>query len=76
MTDTALPPARALWACVAAGFYVGSREGTFLGYVDRQASGSWRAFDASSRVIGDFDDHHAAMAAADSESTRGREAAR
>ncbi len=53
----------ALWACVASGFYVGSRHGSFLGYVDRQAEGIWRAFDAASRIVGDYADHHAAMAA-------------
>ena len=53
----------ALWASVADGFYVGSDAGSFLGYVDRQPDGRWRAFDAVSRVIGDFPDHHAAIAA-------------
>lgn len=56
--------AKPLWAAVADGFYVGSRAGSFLGYVDRQPGGLWRAFDAASRVIGDFPDHHAAIAAA------------
>lgn len=42
-----------LWACVEEGFHVGSRDGNFLGYVDRQPDGSYRAFDARSHLIGD-----------------------
>lgn len=63
MGDQSPSPARPLWASVADGFYVGSRDGSFLGYVDRQADGGWRAFDAASRAIGDYADHHRAMAA-------------
>jgi hypothetical protein len=43
-----------LWACVEEGFHVGSRGGDFLGYVDRQPKGEYRAFDARSAMIGDF----------------------
>jgi hypothetical protein len=64
MTEASIPETKALWARVAADFYVGSQDGTFLGYVDRLSDGSWRAFDSSSHVIGDFRDHHEAMAAA------------
>lgn len=46
--------AHVLWACVEEGFHVGSRGGDFLGYVDRQPNGEYRAFDARSTVIGDF----------------------
>lgn len=56
-------PSKALWASVAEGFYVGSHAGTFLGYVDRQPGGLWRAFDSASQIIGDFTDHHTAIAA-------------
>ncbi len=42
-----------LWACVEEGFHVGSRGGNFLGYVDRQPDGSYRAFDARSTLLGD-----------------------
>ncbi|MFB4351886.1 hypothetical protein RAC69_01945 [Microbacterium sp. LS_15] len=52
-----------LWACVEEGFHVGSRGGDFLGYVDRQASGGFRAFDARSEQLGDFDSLSAATAA-------------
>lgn len=47
-------PSHVLWACVEEGFHVGSRDGDFLGYVDRQPDGRYRAFDARSAVIGDF----------------------
>jgi hypothetical protein len=63
MTETFAAPDEAVWACVAEGFFVGSRRGSFLGYVDRQPDGSWRAFDAASQIVGDFPDHHAALAA-------------
>lgn len=63
MSDPERAASRPLWASVADGFYVGSRDGSFLGYVDRQQDGSWRAFDAASRTVGDFSDHHRAMAA-------------
>lgn len=43
-----------LWACVEDGFHVGSRGGDFLGYVDRQSDGRFRAFDARSTALGDF----------------------
>lgn len=43
-----------LWACVEDGFHVGSRGGDFLGYVDRQPDGRFRAFDARSTALGDF----------------------
>jgi len=63
MDAPSLSHPQALWASVADGFYVGSRGGTFLGYVDRLAAGSWRGFDAASRPVGDYEDHHRAMAA-------------
>lgn len=52
-----------LWACVSAGFYVGSRKGVFLGYVDRQPDGGFLAFDGRSRLLGAFAEQHLAMAA-------------
>jgi hypothetical protein len=61
MGDQSPLPSRPLWASVADGFYVGSHDGSFLGYIDRQADGAWRAFDAASRAVGDFADHHRAM---------------
>lgn len=46
--------AHVLWACVEEGFHVGSRGGNFLGYVDRQKDGAYRAFDARSTMMGDY----------------------
>lgn len=63
MDAASLSHRQALWASVADGFYVGSRDGSFLGYVDRRADGLWRGFDSASRPVGDYDDHHRAMAA-------------
>lgn len=52
-----------LWACVEEGFHVGSRVGEFLGYVDRQPDGSYRAFDAHALALGDFPTLHDATSA-------------
>lgn len=52
-----------LWACVEEGFHVGSRAGDFLGYVDRQPDGAFRAFDSRSMPLGDFETLHLAAAA-------------
>ncbi len=71
MGDHSPPAVRPLWASVADGFYVGSRDGSFLGYIDRQADGLWRAFDAASRALGDHADHHEAMAAVTAEAESG-----
>lgn len=54
MPNSDLPDSHVLWACVEEGFHVGSRRGDFLGYVDRQPDGGYRAFDARSRPQGDF----------------------
>lgn len=52
------PPASAVdvtWAHVEDGFHVGSRAGEFVGYIDRQADGRFRAFSAFAQPVGDFD---------------------
>lgn len=54
MPHDARPDPDVLWACVEEGFHVGSRRGDFLGYVDRQPDGRYRAFDARSLHLGDF----------------------
>jgi len=56
-------PAGVLWACVEEGFHVGSRDGEFLGYVDRQPDGHYLAFDARSHRIGEFSALHEATTA-------------
>lgn len=43
-----------LWACVEEGFHVGSRDGNFLGYIDRRPGGAHEAYDARSVLIGSF----------------------
>lgn len=47
---------RAVWARVDDGFYVGSRGGDFLGYVDRRDDGRFVAADLHSHPLGVFDD--------------------
>lgn len=58
------PTVHITWAVVEDGFHVGSRAGEFVGFVDRQKkSGLFRACNAFSQPIGDFDDLQAAMRA-------------
>lgn len=63
MEITDRPSAGVVWARVEDGFHVGSRRGVFLGYIDRQADGSFLAVDGRSRVVGRFPALTAAMAA-------------
>lgn len=51
------------WAVVEDGFHVGSRAGEFVGFVDRQKDGRFRACNAFSQPIDDYDDLPAAMRA-------------
>lgn len=51
-----------VWASVEDGFHVGSRDGNFLGYIDRQPDGRLLACDMFSRPVGHFTDLAAAMA--------------
>jgi hypothetical protein len=51
------------WARVEDGFHVGSRNGEFLGYIDRRSDGGFDAFDLHSRAIGVFGDLVDAMRA-------------
>lgn len=55
--------ARVTWARVEEGFHVGSRDGEFLGYVDRQRDGQYLACDMFSREVGVFTEITAAMTA-------------
>lgn len=52
-----------LWACVEDGFHVGSRDGEFLGYIDRQTDRRYLACDMHSQPIGTFADLRSAMSA-------------
>lgn len=49
------------WARVEADFYVGSRAGEFLGYIDGKGGGAFRAYDTFSRPVGEFDTVRDAM---------------
>lgn len=57
------PGAGVVWARVEEGFHVGSRNGAFLGYLDREADGSYLAYDGRSRLVGRFPALVAGMAA-------------
>jgi len=50
-----LVPSRATWAHVESGFYVASRAGEFLGYVEQSRDGSYLAFDGRSTPVGRYD---------------------
>ncbi len=57
------PGAGVVWARVEEGFHVGSQNGVFLGYIDRQPGGAFLAYDGRSRMVGRFEALTAAMAA-------------
>jgi hypothetical protein len=75
MTDTNRPGAGVVWARVEEGFHVGSRNGVFLGYLDREADGSYLAYDGRSRLVGRFPTLVAGMAAVTSATVETRPAA-
>ncbi len=50
-----------VWARVEDGFHVGSRDGNFLGYIERRTDGRYAAFDMRSALIGTFADLVTAM---------------
>lgn len=61
------------WAQVETGFYVGSRGGEFLGYIDRSEIGRYTVCDLHSRPVADFgtlDDAMEALSAMPSEIAR------
>ena len=51
------------WSQVEDDFYVGSRNGEFLGYIDREETGAYVACDQFSRVRGTYDSLTDAIAA-------------
>lgn len=63
MTGDDRPGAGVVWARVEEGFHVASARGVFLGYVDREADGSYLAYNGRSRPVGRFPGLVAAMAA-------------
>lgn len=52
-----------VWSLVEDGFHVGSRNGEFLGYIERQPDRTYLACDLYSRPVGSFADLAAAMRA-------------
>ncbi len=60
--DDDRPDPGVVWASVEDGFHVGSRDGNFLGYIDRQPDGRLLACDMFSRPVGHFTDLGQAMA--------------
>ena len=63
MTGDDRPGAGVVWARVEDGFHVASARGVFLGYVDREADGSYLAYNGRSRLVGRFPGLVAGMAA-------------
>ncbi|MDZ8170786.1 hypothetical protein [Microbacterium xanthum] len=41
-----------VWARVEDGFHVANRDGIFLGYLDREADGTWLVFNGRSACVG------------------------
>jgi hypothetical protein len=62
-SSSARPGAGVVWAMVEPGFHVASRQGNFVGYIDRQRDGRYLATDMRSRDLGAFPDLAAAMRA-------------
>ena len=50
-----------VWSRVEDGFHVGSRNGNFLGYIERRRDGRYTAFDMRSAAVGTFADLVSAM---------------
>ncbi|MCG7416774.1 MULTISPECIES: hypothetical protein [Microbacterium] len=63
MTADDRPGSGVVWARVEEGFHVASARGAFLGYIDREADGSYLAYNGRSRPVGRFPALVAAMAA-------------
>ncbi|TPW78355.1 hypothetical protein [Schumannella sp. 10F1B-5-1] len=59
-----------IWSRVEPGFYVGSRGGEFLGYIDRRPDRGYVAFDLHSSELGAFDSRDDAIAAVESQTSR------
>ncbi len=57
------PGAGIVWSRVEEGFHVASASGVFLGYIDREADGTYWAYNRRSRPIGRFPGLIAAMTA-------------
>ncbi|MFP7761149.1 hypothetical protein [Marisediminicola sp. LYQ134] len=75
-TDTTLNEVRddadVVWAQVEDDFYVGSVDGNFLGYIDRQDDGRYLVSDPFSRGVGHFAELDTAMRALEQLEPAGR----
>ncbi|MCO7203650.1 hypothetical protein NH287_09115 [Microbacterium sp. CnD16-F] len=60
-----------VWARVEDGFHVGSRDGNFLGYIERRGDGRFVAFDMRSTAVGTFTDLVPAMRTLSAEKVAG-----
>jgi hypothetical protein len=54
--DQKARPSDAVWSRVERDFYVGSRNGNFIGHIERLANGRYEAHDPSARGIASFTD--------------------
>jgi hypothetical protein len=54
MVDHVPDQAGVIWSCVEDGFYVGSCDGNFLGYVDELSGDRFAAYDAHSKLVGTY----------------------
>ena len=62
--DMTAPPRRGYgiaWSRVEEGFYVPNRDGVFLGYLDREADGTYLVFNGRSQRVGAAMDRLEAM---------------
>ncbi|MDT3315532.1 hypothetical protein Q9S71_01735 [Microbacterium sp. KSW4-11] len=60
-----------VWARVEDGFHVGSRDGNFLGYIERRGDSRYVAFDMRSTAVGTFADLVSAMRTLSAETVAG-----
>ncbi|QLD12104.1 hypothetical protein [Microbacterium oleivorans] len=65
------PGTGVVWARVEDGFHVGSRDGDFVGYIDRLPDGRYEAYDSRSQSAGTFVELTAAMRALATPPARG-----
>lgn len=65
---------QATWTAVEDGFFVASRDGEYLGYVERTADGHIIGFDGRSTPVGRYDDLPEAQRAVEGSPTTGASA--
>jgi len=65
-------PSAAVWSRVERDFYVGSRNGDFIGHIDRLSDGQYQAHDPSARAVASFPDLSSAVAELEAADARRR----